>query len=82
MVLIFNKDDEFQYSINELTLEMIEDSGDMICVEINETDASIGGEIDFSVKRPVLNAAQDGVTWVDFEMPVPVHPAEIASTAP
>lgn len=71
MVIIFNNDGEFQYSINELTLEMIEDSGDMICIEVDATDTSVGGEIDFNIKRPVLNATRDGVTWQDFEMPVP-----------
>lgn len=71
MVIIFNKDGKFEYSINELTLEMIEDPGDMICVEIDASDVSIGGDIDFNTKRPVLNATKDGVTWEDFEMPVP-----------
>lgn len=77
MVIIFNNDGEFQYSINELTLEMIEDSGDMICIEVDGMDISAGGIHDLNTKRPVLNATKDGVTWEDFAMPVPVHPDDL-----
>lgn len=77
MVIIFNKDGEFQYSINELTLDLIEDSGGMICIEVDATDTSVGGQIDFNTQRPVLNEAKDGVTWEDFKMPVPVHPDDL-----
>ncbi len=56
---------------------MIEDDGGLTCIEVDGTDISVGGEYDLNTKRPVLNEAKDGVTWVDFTMPVPTHPDDL-----
>jgi len=77
MVIIFDKAGVFQYTINELTLDMIEDDGGLTCIEVDGMDISAGGTYDLNTKRPVLNATKDGVTWEDFAMPVPVHPDDL-----
>ena len=77
MVIVFDRSGVFQYTINELTLDMIEDDGGLTCIEVDGMDISAGGEYDLNTKRPVLNEAKDGVTWEDFTMPVPTHPDDL-----
>ena len=72
MILVFNPDKTFNYSVNELSKAMIADSGDMIVVDSDrEPD-----EIDFNTERPVLQDDLKTIVWESYTMTPPTPPGD------
>ena len=73
MILVFNPDKTFNYSVNELTTAMIADSGDMIVVDSDrEPD-----EVDFNTERPVLQDDLKTIVWETYTQTAPTPPEDL-----
>ena len=73
MILVFNPDKTFNYSVNELTTAMIADSGDMIVVDSDREP----NEIDFTTERPVLQDDLKTIVWETYTMTPPTPPEDL-----
>ena len=59
MILVFKPDGGFQYSIDQATIDMVEDDGGLIVIEHD-------GEVDFTTQRPILSEDKKSVTWEEY----------------
>ena len=72
MILVFNPDKTFSYSVNELSKSMIADSGDMIVVDSDREP----NEGDFNTERPVLQDDLKTIVWEAYTMTPPTPPGD------
>lgn len=72
MILVFNPDKTFSYSVNELSKSMIADSGDMIVVDSDREPT----EVDFTTERPVLQDDLKTIKWESYTQTAPTPPEE------
>jgi len=72
MILVFNPDKTFNYSVNELSKAMIADSGDMIVVDSDREP----NEIDFTTERPVLQDDLKTIVWESYTITPPTPPGD------
>ena len=72
MILVFNPDKTFSYSVNELSTSMIADSGDMIVVDSDRGPS----EVDFNTERPVLQDDLKTIVWESYTITPPTPPGE------
>tara|TARA_B100000212_G_C27352445_1_gene524275 strand:- start:1155 stop:1373 length:219 start_codon:yes stop_codon:yes gene_type:complete len=72
MILVFNPDKTFNYSVNELSKAMIADSGDMIVVDSDREP----NEVDFTTERPVLQDDLKTIVWESYTITPPTPPGD------
>ena len=72
MILVFNPDKTFNYSVNELSKAMIADSGDMIVVDSDREP----NEVDFTTERPVLQDDLKTIVWESYTETIPTPPGD------
>jgi len=72
MILVFNPDKTFNYSVNELSKAMIADSGDMIVVDSDREPS----EVDFTTERPVLQDDLKTIVWESYTETIPTPPGD------
>ena len=72
MILVFNPDKTFNYSVNELSKAMIADSGDMIVVDSDREP----NEVDFNTERPVLQDDLKTIVWESYTITPPTPPGD------
>jgi|TARA_A100001011_G_C13563896_1_gene537520 hypothetical protein len=70
MILVFNPDKTFNYSINELNTSMIADSGDMIVVDSDREP----NKVDFNTERPILQDDLKTIVWESYTQTPPTPP--------
>ena len=72
MILVFNPDKTFNYSVNVLSKSMIADSGDMIVVDSDREP----NEVDFTTERPVLQDDLKTIVWETYTITPPTPPGD------